>query len=89
MSKEAMGMSFSMALDNFEKGVKIARRSWKRKKWLVLVETPDDRSEMTQRHLCVVHPESDAHPMSRAPWLPSQDDMFARDWEFAQDLPGV
>lgn len=77
--------SFSWALMRFWEGAKIARRGWNGKGIFVGIQRPDEKSKMTSPYAYIdttgLHTINVEAPKSRVPWLPSQTDMLACDWE--------
>jgi hypothetical protein len=66
---------FEQALGAAKDGLRIARAGWNGGGQWVEVQYPDKNSRMTQPY-CVLH-TTYGHLV---PWVPSQGDLFARDW---------
>lgn len=85
--KPVHGMSFGLALDAMRKGFKVRRRGWNGKGIFIQMQTPDANSKMTSPYIYIdttgLQTENPDAPKSRVPWLASQTDMLAGDWEFA------
>lgn len=80
-------MTFSEALERVKDGCRISREGWNGNGMHVELQTPDEHSKMTLPYLFLVYPEgSTAYPNgARVPWLASQTDLLADDWEWARD----
>jgi hypothetical protein len=76
-------MEFGDALVAVEAGARIARGGWNGKGMWVELQVPDERSKMTLPYLFLNYPEgSGPHPDgAMVPWLASQTDILADDWE--------
>lgn len=73
---------FGVALGALRNGQRVARAGWNgRGMWLVLQE-PDENSEMTLPYVYIEYPVGHvAYPEGcRVPWQPSQTDLLASDW---------
>lgn len=80
--------SFGFALEVLKNGGKVARRGWNGKGIFIELQVPDNHSKMTNPYIFIDTTElqtnnSDA-PKSRVPWLASQTDMLAEDWEVVE-----
>jgi len=76
------GLSFGLALMALKAGCRVARTGWNGKgMWLKLQNGPD--VHMTLPYVYIEYPLGHiAYPQgSRVPWLASQTDMLADDWE--------
>lgn len=78
-------MDFGKALEGLKAGKRMSRRGWNGKGIYIEMQRPDEHSKMTQPYLYIVttglqtdNPEA---PKGVAPWLASQTDMLAEDWE--------
>ena len=76
-------MDFCYALNALKEGQKVARRGWNGKGMWLLLQVPDENSKMTLPYIYIEYPEGHpAYPAgSRVPWLASQTDLLASDWE--------
>jgi hypothetical protein len=76
-------MDFGRALDALKEGLKVQRTGWNGKGMWLLLQTPDEHSKMTLPYIYIEYPVGhQAYPSgSRVPWLASQTDMLAIDWE--------
>lgn len=68
-------MNFSQALIHLKHGEMVRRRHWKNVVYIKMQE-PSPKSKMTGRYIYCVTPGDDL-----IPWLCSNGDMFAEDWE--------
>jgi hypothetical protein len=74
--------NFGHALEALKAGHRVARAGWNGKGLWVELQSPDGLSKMTLPYLYLNYP-SDAMntPGARVPWLASQTDMLAEDWQ--------
>lgn len=70
-------MDFSEAFIKLKKGLKLARKGWNGKGLFVEAQYPDDNSKMGVPYLFI---DATALGGTKAPWVPSQTDLFAEDW---------
>lgn len=85
------GLTFGMAIEALKAGKSMARAGWNGKGLSVELQRPDERSKMTLPYIFMVYPAtpaSDTAPQShinaRVPWLASQTDMLAEDWQILE-----
>ena len=78
-------MSFGDALLLLKQGKKLRRRGWNGKGIFIKIQFPDEFSKMTHPYIYIdttglqtTNPDA---PKNRVPWLASQTDMLAEDWE--------
>lgn len=71
-------LDFSDALVHIKNGVKMARQGWNGKGMYVEIQTPDEHSKMTLSYIYMKTAQGDL-----VPWLASQTDILATDWETA------
>lgn len=69
---------FGWALDLLRDGKIVKRRGWNGKGMYVALQVPDAHSKMTLPYLYMYTVQGD-----KVPWLASQTDMLAMDWEEA------
>jgi len=69
-------MNFSDALVLLKAGNKVARRGWNGKGMWLNLQVPDPHSKMTLPYIYMK--TADDH---QVPWLASQTDILAEDWE--------
>lgn len=83
--RETDGMSFGLAIEALRKGFRVRRRSWNGKGIFIELQTPDAYSKMTSPYIYIdttgLQTQNTEAPKSRVPWLASQTDMLAEDWE--------
>jgi len=77
---------FGWALMLLKAGRKMCRKGWNGKGMWIALQRPDTSSKMTLPYLYIEYPVNHpAYPSgSRVPWLASQTDMLAIDWEEAE-----
>lgn len=74
--------SFSAALEFLKDGEGVRRAGWNGKGLVVRMQRPDAHSKMTLPYLYIEYPSDNPHtPGARCPWLASQTDILADDWE--------
>lgn len=75
-------MPFENALLILKAGGRIYRSGWNGKDMWISLQRPDTNSKMTHPYCYIEYPRgSAAYPNgSRIPWLPSQTDLMAEDW---------
>lgn len=82
-------MNFSKALEWLKSGESLYRAGWNGKDIFICLQSPDPNSKMTQPYLYIdtknVTSLSDNAPRGRVPWLASQTDLLAEDWEILND----
>lgn len=71
-------MDFSSALKEAKGGLRIARNGWNGKGLFVEAQFPDENSKMGNPYLYI---NAKALGGECNPWIPSQTDLFAEDWE--------
>jgi hypothetical protein len=73
-------MDFSDALGMYIKsGIKMRRAGWNGKGQYIELQTPDEHSKMTLPYIYIHTVNGDL-----VPWLASQTDLLAEDWEQAR-----
>ena len=78
-------MNFGQAIEAVKLGKRVHRAGWNGKGLWVELQTPDEHSKMTLPYLYLNYPtDAQNTPGARVPWLASQTDMLAEDWEIAQ-----
>lgn len=77
------GVSFGAALDALKAGKRVHRHGWNGKGMWLQLQRPDAHSKMTLPYIYIEYPAGHAaYPGgSRVPWLASQTDLLATDWE--------
>lgn len=78
-------MDFGSALNALKNGLSVSRAGWNGKGMWLKLQVPDEHSKMTLPYVYIEYPNGHiAYPNgSRVPWLASQTDMLAEDWEIA------
>ena len=83
--REVNGMSFGLAIEALKKGYKVARSGWNGKGIFIELQVPDINSKMTSPYIFIdttgLETNNPNAPKSRVPWLASQTDMLADDWQ--------
>lgn len=75
-------LSFSDALIAVKKGFAVRRSGWNGNGLSVKAQFPDENSKMTLPYLYIEYPaDAKTTPGARCPWLASQTDIMAEDWE--------
>lgn len=75
-------MDFGDALRFLKAGSRVARDGWNGKGLWLELQWPDAGSKMTLPYVYLNYPDDARNtPGARVPWLPSQTDMLAEDWE--------
>lgn len=87
--REITGLSFSLALEAIKVGKKVARKGWNGKGIFIELQVPDANSKMTSPYIFIntsgLQTDNPNAPKSLVPWLASQTDMLAEDWEILND----
>lgn len=77
--------SFGWALAALQEGLQVRRVGWNGKGIFIELQVPDQHSKMSSPYIFIdttgLQTENEAAPKSRVPWLASQTDMLATDWE--------
>ena len=78
-------MNFGEALEALKQGSKAARLGWNGKGIFIELQVPDENSKMSSPYIFIdttgLQTNNEMAPKSRVPWLASQTDMLAGDWE--------
>jgi hypothetical protein len=78
-------MYFGDAINALKDGEKVRRVGWNGKGIFIELQRPDRNSKMSSPYIFIdttgLQTENAAAPKSRVPWLASQTDMLAEDWE--------
>lgn len=81
-------MNFGKALDALKEGKKVARKGWNGKGIFIELQVPDEFSKMTHSYIFIdttgLQTNNPDAPKNRVPWLASQTDMLAEDWEVVE-----
>ena len=70
------GVDFGTAIFCLKRGDRVARAGWNGKGMWLALQVPDEHSKMRRPYIYM----SDAQGLL-VPWLASQTDMLAEDWE--------
>ena len=80
---------FGWALNALGKGKAVARKGWNGKGIYIKLQTPDANSKMTLPYIYIVTnglvTDNPNAPKGTVPWLASQTDMLADDWEVVEE----
>lgn len=71
-----MGNDFGWALGCLRRGLSVTRFGWNGKGQYLLLQRPDENSHMTLPYVYITTVSGE-----RVPWLASQTDLLATDWE--------
>ena len=78
-------MNFGKAIEEIKNGHRVARAGWNGKGIFIELQTPDENSKMTSPYIFInttgLQTDNPHAPKSLVPWLASQTDMLADDWE--------
>lgn len=78
---------FGWALQQLRNGEKVQRSGWNGKGIFIELQRPDAHSKMTSPYIFIdttgLQSDNPNAPRSRVPWLASQTDMLAEDWQLA------
>ena len=75
-------MNFGQALDHLKAGGKVSRSGWNGAGLWLELQRPDANSKMTLPYIYINYPlDAKTTPGAKVPWLASQTDMLADDWE--------
>jgi len=69
-------MNFGQAIEELKKGNLVSRQGWNGKGQYLGLQNPDENSANTLPYIYIVTVQT-----QRVPWLASQTDMLADDWE--------
>lgn len=80
-----MCFDFGIALKYLKKGFKVRRKGWNGKGIFIELQRPDEYSKMTHQYIFIdttgLETNNPDAPKDRVPWLASQTDMLAEDWQ--------
>lgn len=84
-------MNFGQALESLKAGKKVSRSGWNGKGLTLELQIPDSNSKMTLPYIYMQYPTTKAsesapsnHINARVPWLASQTDVLAEDWNVVE-----
>jgi len=72
-------MKFGEAIEGMRRGYRVTRAGWNGKGMWTAIQVPDEHSKMTLPYIYMRTAQGDL-----VPWLASQADMLASDWEVAE-----
>lgn len=79
---------FGWALSKLRCGWPVRRRGWNGKGIFIKAQVPDEHSKMTSPYIYIdttgLRSNNPDAPRSCVPWLASQTDMLAEDWEIME-----
>lgn len=79
-------MNFGEAIEQMKIGSPVCRAGWNGKGIFIKLQRPDEHSKMTHPYIYIdttgLATSNPAAPKVVVPWLASQTDMLAEDWEF-------
>lgn len=82
-------MNFGQALEQIKSGKTVARKGWNGKGIYIGLIKPKDGDAMTHDFIYIdttgLQTDNPDAPLSRVPWLASQTDMLAEDWQVVGD----
>lgn len=77
-------MNFGQALETLKNGGRMARAGWNGKGIFIELQRPDANSKMTHPYIYInttgLQTDNPDAPKNLVPWLASQTDMLAEDW---------
>lgn len=78
-------MNFGEALEALKTGERVSRAGWNGKGIFIELQMPDTNSKMTSPYVFIdttgLQTDNPGAPKSLVPWVPSQTDMLADDWQ--------
>lgn len=81
-------MNFGAAIEALKEGMAVRRRGWNGRGIFIELQVPDEHSKMTHSYIYIdttgLQTDNSEAPRDRVPWLASQTDMLADDWEVAR-----
>lgn len=86
--RKTNGMTFGLAIEAMKKCKRVARKGWNGKGIFVEIQNPDLDSRMSSPYIFInttgLQTDNPDAPKSLVPWLASQTDMLAEDWEIIE-----
>lgn len=81
-------MNFGMAIAHLKCLEKVRRKGWNGKGIFIELQVPDEHSKMTHPYIYIdttgLQTDNPNALKDRVPWLASQTDMLADDWEVVE-----
>lgn len=85
VSKLMLGVPFGVAIEALKNGRRVARSGWNGVGIFIELQVPDAHSKMTSPYIFInttgLQTDNPDAPKSLVPWLASQTDMLAEDWQ--------
>lgn len=82
-------MTFGQAIEALKGGSRVRRKGWNGKGIFIELQRPDEHSKMTHPYIYIdstgLQTDNPFAPKNRVPWLASQTDMLAEDWEVVEE----
>ena len=82
-------MNLGEAIEVLKNKGTVARSGWNGKGIFIELQTPDENSKMTSPYIFIdtrgLKTDNPDAPKSRVPWLASQTDMLAEDWDIVRE----
>jgi len=72
-------LTFGLAIEAMKRGLRVARKGWNGKGMWLELQRPDEHSKMSLPYIYMSTVTGDL-----VPWLASQTDMLAEDWEVVE-----
>jgi len=83
--RKTNNMNFGLAIEAMRKGHAVARKGWNGRGIFCKLQVPDANSKMTSPYIYIdttgLQTDNQDAPKSLVPWLASQTDMLADDWQ--------
>jgi hypothetical protein len=77
---------FGWAIIQLKAGKKVSREGWNGKGLWLELQIPTELSKMTLPYIYMCYPDNaKTTPGCKVPWLASQTDMLADDWNIVED----
>lgn len=84
-TKKTKTYNFGKALEALKDGKTIRRQSWNGVGIFIALQVPDKKSKMSQPYIYIdtlgLQTTNPKAPKGRVPWVASQTDLLAEDWE--------
>ena len=81
-------MNFGLALEELKNGNKVRRKGWNGIGIFIELQRPTETSKMTHPYIFIdttgLQTSNEFAPRDLVPWLASQADMLAEDWELVK-----
>lgn len=78
-------MNYGDALVAMKQGAKVCRKDWNAEGIYVALQEPDNASFMLGRYTYIDTTQSTSKVKTRVPWVPSQTDQLANDWQIVPE----